>query len=755
MASDYADTSSTVSPFQQVVSHWRNHLTKAIDYKRTHFDKDANEARLFLTGGKNLQSHIYGGDAVRDMPEHGDWRVNDVKAPSFLMTTNRVAEMKDLFVPHLYHQNPHRQVNPRTRPVMPQQVFFPPMPPQIQQQLQAMDPQSQQQMMQQIQQTQQQGYQQYTDDVSSGDSTDAGRAVLLEAYLNYTPIPLHLRDENRMAVEEALITGLGIMVSEPYRVPGSDQLFFGSFFDSVDNSVFDPDGESIDLSKVWFRRRVRPLWEVEDERTIPYGFPRGYLKGNVSSMSNDSAFGLHGTGPFESRKGLTCDMLCYWEVWSKTGLGGKLSGVADELRKDLDQFGDYVYMEIADTCKVPLNFLGAKDGEDLQARMRWPTPFWRDGTWPCTPFQFHKQSRCCYPYSHVKPGLAELKFLNWCYSFLACKVKNTSRDFIITLKQAGDELKKAILQGGDLTHIPLSLSDGSLKINDVVQWLQHPGMNQDIFNVMERIENQFERRTGMTPLLYGEVTTQSRLAGEADFRRQTSMVRVDDMADAVEESCSQMARKEAFGARYHLDAQRDIRPVLGNSGAQFWERLVTPADPDEILHDLEYRIEAGSIRKPNRERDTANMNQAVQTWGPVFQGWASATGDVGPTNALIKQWGKVQDMDVSDMFLKPPPPPDPNQPSPEQQKAQTESQQMQMQMQADQQKAQLDLQAKQQDMAASQQQAQLSAAEGQQEMIQRGVQFQQELAHMQAKHALEIQALRAKASVSGKKPAKV
>jgi len=98
-------------------------------------------------------------------------------------------------------------------------------------------------------------------------------------------------------------------------------------------------------------------------------------------------------------------------------------------------------------------------------------------------------------------------------------------------------------------------------------------------------------------------------------------------------------------------------------GAQYWGQLVVASDPTEILHQLEYRIEAGSTRKPNKDRDIANMGQALQVEMPLLIQWAQQTGDVNPVNALLTDWAKSIDLDNEKYLLKPPPPPPP-QPAP-------------------------------------------------------------------------------------------
>lgn len=773
---DYSsgELGSTTSPFTSVKNHWKEKLCKAIEYKGKHFDKDANEIRKFLKGGADLQKHLYGTDGT---VSGGDFSINhnstlEAAAPDMLMTTNRTEEVLAVMGPHLYHRNPHRQVNPRKQPEMPQELFMRPPPPEIQQQIQMLPPEQQEQITQQMQQQQEQQYAQYVQSVSQSDGTDAARATLLAGYLNYTPTPLHLRDEMRLCTNETLTSGLGVMVSEVYRPTGSKSIMFGSFNEHTDHFVIEPDMERIDLAKVVWRRKIRPVWEVENEFTIPYGFPRGYLKGNTSSSNQDAATGKYGIDAFHVKQGIANDLLVYWECYSKMGLGAKLAGVQPELRDALDQFGDNVLLVICDTCKVPINLLGAKDGEDLQRRMRWPTPYWRDDTWPFTFFQFRPQSRCVYPYSIIRPALGELKFLNWCYSFLASKVKLNSTDYMVTLKTAGEELKKALREGGALKHINLSQADGSLKASEVIQMIQHLPMNRDILDVLALIEEQFERRTGLTPLLYG-AGTQSRLASDADFRQQRSMVRVDDMADMVEEGATQMARKEGLGARYHLDAMRDIAPVLGQQAAMFWQQIVTPAEIDDLLRQMEYRIEAGSIRKPNAERDQTNMATSVQTLGPILQQREQMTGDFGPLNALMEDWAKAHQVDGK-RYKATPPPPDEG-PSPEEQAAQLEMQKMQMEMQISQQQSEADMQAKMMDLQIKQQEAEMDfagtqqsfamdAAQSQQdmaqdaqqhtqEMEQSDKQFAQEMRQLVAKQQLEVQMMRTKQAIAKKQAA--
>jgi hypothetical protein len=79
---------------------------------------------------------------------------------------------------------------------------------------------------------------------------------------------------------------------------------------------------------------------------------------------------------------------------------------------------------------------------------------------------------------------------------------------------------------------------------------------------------------------------------------------------------------------------------------------------------MEYRIEAGSVRKPNREREAANIKDAMQQLFPFYSGLAINMGLVDPLNNLLQQWGKAIDFNVDALMLQgqqlaPPPAPAP------------------------------------------------------------------------------------------------
>lgn len=624
------------SPFRPIVTGWIEKIRHGMDFKKKKFQDDADEAMSFFNGPYDFMYGLKERGSGRGFVYTGP---EDMPQPQFCMTVNKVAEMVQIFGPVLYHKNPVRQVNPRKAPMIPPEVLANPM---------MADAQQVQMMLEQL--------------LFQQNKTDEARARLLEHYLNYTPTATNLKEHARAAIDEAIIKGMGVLWTEPFQPAGAQFKITANVYDTVDNLVMDPDAETIETATWIARRCVHPVWRVEEE----YQLQPGTLKGSLESFGQQAAVASDQDGDYRRKQGQTNDLVVYWKVWSKLGIGGRLKGVNPIYRQELDRFGKFTYLVICEECNYPLNLPphlaeGMPD-EEVSARIQWPTPYWADDAWPFTPFIFHKVPRCIWPMSHLKPGMGELKFINWAYSFLAGKVKTACRDIIAVAKGVDEEFINTILNGRDYELLKIEKAHGT--ISEVVQFLQHPQFQRDIYNVIQAVEQNFEKRVGLTELAYGMSAAQYRSASEAQVKADQLRVRPDDMAEKVEEAMTQVARREAFCARWHL-ATPDLAPVMGAIGAQWWEQFVMTSDPSTIIHSLEYRIEAGSTRKPNKDRDIANLNEAVQTmFQPLFQ-VATMTGNFSPVNALLSDWAKARDLDPERYLIPPMPPPPPPPPAEE------------------------------------------------------------------------------------------
>lgn len=623
------------NPMCAVVGAWLKKIELGLDVKKKRFQRDADLGMKFLAGPADW---LYGRGRGQDARGYFDSdEGGDIPAPKFKMTVNKTAEMVQLFGPTLYHKNPNRTVTPRQVPV--------PTPGLIQ--IFGSDPSAMVWLQQSLQTS------------AATRAVDAARADLIQQLLNFTPNALGLKEQSRFAVDEAIIKGAGLIWCEVWQTP-TGQRMVGNFFDSVDNLVIDPDATSLDGAKWIARRRVQPVWEAERR----FQLPPGTLKANAESGNRMAEVNSDETGRanYLRQTGHTQDLVTYWDVFSKTGAGGRLSGVDPGYQQELDYYGDYAFLAVMTGCDYPLNVpdalwdLDAEQArQQIGRRLQWHTPFWADGTWPCSPLGFHNVPNDPWPLSHLAPGMGELMFLNWAYSLMTGKLRITFRDFIVFLEECGEDVKRAVLHGADLEAITIKGSQNK-PIGDLVQFLSHPPFNTDIFNVLDRVAEQFDKRVGLNELLYGASSKQYRSAAEAEVKQAGSNIRPDDMANKVEDWMAEAARKEAIASRWHLSGQ-DVLPVLGPFGADLWNRLVVPTDPTTILYGLDYRVESGSVRKPNREKQAQNAKDALTTLMPIFQGFAQQ-GLVDPFNALIEFWGKSIDLntDAFKLVLPPPPP---------------------------------------------------------------------------------------------------
>lgn len=695
---------------QPLVRGWLGKIKVAVEHKKGEFQNDADEAMRFFNGPHNF---MYGSQEAGRSGFHNE---EGRPLPSFLMTLNKVAEMVQLFGPVLYHRNPQRQVNPRKLPPIDRELFV---DPKLEQQVQQLQQQAEQAMQQQAapdyqlqgmlmqlsqmlqQQTQQ--YEQFIQQANQMSAQDRTRAKLLEYYLNYLPNEMDLQGHSRQMIDEAIIKGMGTLWTEIYTPQGAQQSFVRSTYDSVDNLVIDPDMECLDEALWVARRRVLPVWEVEKR----FQLRKNLIRGNMESARMQGTMSEMVEGEYFRQRGDTNDLLTFWEVYSRMGAGHRMQetigvrfGPPDEL---LEQFGDYIYLAVCEDYPWPLNL--PEDNfeqmpiEQVFYKLQWPIPFWADHSnpWPFSELAFHRIPRKIWPMSHLKPGLGELKFLNWAFSFLADKIKNTSRDFIGIMKSAGEDIRTAILSGRDLTLLEIEKTHGT--IGDVVQFLQHPELKDDIWKVIEAVLGLFEQRVGLNELMYGQSRRQMRSAAEAQAKRDMIQIRPDDMAMKVEQTMTTVARKEALATRWFITA-KDVAPIVGPGYAQLWQSLVEASDVHTVVSELEYRIEAGSVRKPNRDRDIENANNSMQQLAPIFAQFAQATGQFGPINALIEMWGKAHDVETERFLLQPPPPP--TGPSPEELELQLEQQKAELEAQLAQQKAQLDAQQGQQKLQLEQ-----------------------------------------------------
>jgi hypothetical protein len=387
------------------------------------------------------------------------------------------------------------------------------------------------------------------------------------------------------------------------------------------------------------------------------------------------------------RPGETNEVVVYWKIWSKTGFGGSLKGFPEAHRGVFDALGKNCYIVVAEGVDYPLNvppqlmekppedpMQPQEDGEspppavneEIFKRAQWPIPYWVDPNgWPFVDLSFHKKPGYVYPISHLKPGIGELRFLNWAASWLATRVATSCETMIGVAKSASEDIKDQITSPtyNGIKVVELEEAVGK-SLNEIISIFQMPEVSPEIWKIIQAVSDMFDKRTGLTELAYGMTRSAFRSAAEATTKAEQISVRPDDMANCLEDSMGRVARNEAIAARWLLKSS-DVEPVLGPMAALAWEIHVGSQSYRDINRSFLYRVESGSSRKPNVASRVEQMQQAVQTLGPILAGLIGA-GVVEPFNALVEDWGESLSIDTSRYAIpKPPPPPPPMMPPPQ------------------------------------------------------------------------------------------
>jgi len=597
-----------------------------------------------------------------------------VPAPRFRVTINKAFEMVAVFGPNLIWDIPHRTVKGKRIKEVPIQVFGDPENPDVQA------------LHQQVIQGQQQ------------DSlVDNIIAYLLQEWLNYTPREMPgggLEEHSLLAVVDALIKGRGVLWVKPYQFPASGRTLTGCFREPPENLYIDPDFSRLEDAKWIALRRIAPVWEVERR----FGLKPDSLKGRASLESAWAEGELRTDSEYAARKveGQTNDMMEYYEVWSKTGVGSRLTGMNTPLKAHLEEtIGDYAWLAISPNVPYPLNcpsdFLRSGATTDaVRDRFKWPIETYADDRWPIDVIDFYPDPDSAWPVAPLAPALGELKFLNVMIPHLMNRIWSSSRDFWAVTEPAYERFLKHLRTGQDQTvfAIPATLSP---KISDSVQVLQQPQTNLDVWRIIEAVSELFDKRTGLTEFVYGQNTqgTQDRTAETTMARRQNAGVRPAYMAKQVAKWQSRVASLEAFCARTFVHG-RDVAPLLGETGAQLWDAFVQGTPRERVARQMGFTVAASSMRRPDKDRDIANINQAITTWLPIAAGAAQQSGDYTPVNEMIKKWGEAADMNMEGMEI----------PAPQEDEQAAQLQQQQLQM--EQQKIQAELQGKQMDLQGKQ-----------------------------------------------------
>lgn len=634
------------SPLRQIVQTWVKKLKAAQDYKKP-FNDDAKEACQFYDGDHNWM--------WKDAYARGERGYNSsIAPPSFRMQLNKVFELVEIFASVIYHRNPVRTVSVMEYPDIPPEVM-------------GLSPEAGQGEATPEQQ-------QLIGVVAAEAQQRAIRkmgASLLEHYLNWTPVELDLKRQARMVVNEAMIKGAGVFWTEMIvaDTTADSQMppmkMVGSFYDTIDNLLVDPDFDNADDQLWCARKMVRPMAEVAEQYGIPLEDLEKHAEKDSPTLNRE---------PKDKKKKDTTNKLCtFYKIWSKTGMGDRLKDAPKDNKGVFDPLGKYCYLVICEGVPYPLNVppstleeeVNEETGlpDSLLTRTAWPIPFFADPQgWPYTMLAFHRKPGYSWPVSHIRPAIGELRLLNWCFSFLATRIATSCETVVAVTKAADQDIKDQLLapSEGGFKIIELSELLGR-RVEDIVSVFQMPQVTKDLWDIISAILDQFAQRTGLSELVYGYTRSMFRSAAEATIKNENISIRPDNMANELEDCMSLLARREALAARWLLEPL-DVAPVIGPLGAAGWQQAINSVDIVALTRDFLFRVEAGSARKPNKATRVEQMQMAVQTLGPILSNLVGA-GVPAPFNALMKDWAASLDIDPSPYLIPPPPqPPAPDQP---------------------------------------------------------------------------------------------
>lgn len=642
----------------------------------------------------------------------------DVPTPRYNVTVNTAFEYVSRFGPRLYWQNPRRRVTRPARPQLDAEQFM------------TGDPMQDQFLATAMQE--QQLYEARTQVANS----------LWETYLNYTPSETPgggLEAHSRLAIDEALVTGRGILMPRSYLPPGGDRRITGCFHVPNADLLIDPDCSSpLLMDAKWIAlRHVSPYWELEQR----FGWPRGSLRNKGQFESGASQGSRRTQLPFEKDADVPKDLMVWYEIWSKAGCGARFVTTPLQNKDEWDDLcGDYCYLCITPNVKSPLNlpawWLTEATEDELRERIEWPVPYWKDGRWPITLLDFYHNSVGPWPLAPLSAALGEMICLQILLALYLQNAEANCQQIVAYLDSAASQVEQSLRSGKSPAFV--KLSDGTQKsINELVQFLNRPNQNTDVLEAMQFLMTQIERKTGLSALLYGENPGGAVSRSAADIQAKTSNVTLipDFMAKRVAAFQGDVADKERIAAYYAGVSGQDVEPLMGPLGAKMWDQFIAAEDEEIVLRGMRARVEASDMRKPDKAKDSENLQTLSSYVVPALMQYGQMTGSFEPWNGFVDAIANAMEIDTEGFKI-------PSGPSPEQQLQQGNAEQEQARMEMESQQADAEQQRKAQEMEMKlsmqreqmdlkRQQAesalQMKAAEHDMRMQQSDEQFQQKI----------------------------
>lgn len=621
---------------QRMTKNWLGHIESSRkNSARERFMQIAKQCRSFYDGGCGFMwgkdwSEEYGTDGIGD--------------PMFKITINKAYELVAIYGPYLFWDYPNRHVQPY-EPIEIDTEFI--------DRIGQTDP------------MQAQFLGQLMDQQITQSKVAEVRSELMGRYLNYSQREQRQRlaVEAATAIQDALIEGRGLLFPETYEMPGSTRRLTGLFRERNENFFIDPDCNDPYLRNAsWIaRRHVDTVEDVEDR----FSLERGALKEKGTAESNKSR--VENGSNSDRINGKTNDLIVWYEIWSKGGIGTHHKGMDSTLDKDLEELlGKYTYVCVAVGVEyflnAPPNAIEEESDDDIALRFAWPFPSYLDDRWPVGVLDFNINTQSAYPVALLSTALGELMTLNILVSAAVENCYENRRQVVAYLKSASKEIESAFNSGVGNVYIPLDEVNNS--INNVVQYLNKPGMNKDIWDAISYVSNMFDKRTGLVEFMYATQSTQDRSARTTAAKQEAASIRPEKMARDVAAWMTECAELERLLATFELRGS-DIDVLLGPMGAYLWDTYIYSEDPEIVTREMTCTVEASDVKRPNKEAYFQSLSSLQQTMIPMLQQVAALRGDeegVEPLRAFVKSMQDAMNQRGEDWGNIPafqPPPPDP------------------------------------------------------------------------------------------------
>lgn len=620
-------TDLTSQFYRPLVDLWLERVSAARASK-LRFDKIAKQCTDFYEAGAGF---------MWERQFNQEYFKGRLPSPKFQITIAKLYEFVSIYGPHLFWQYPKRKVMSQRSLQLRPDMFGDPNDPTVQQ------------VFQQV----------YQQDAIEQAMASFGNEMMGN-YLDWSQReqPGGLAMHGNLCVTEMLIKGMGTLWPTVYSFPGSEQKFTALKYKTVNNFFVDPDCNDPLLETAGYiaLRHVSPVWQVEQM----FGLKRGTLegKGNLSSyeqIARNNASNVQGNNDHTGKR--THDRIEWWEIWSKCGVGPRNAQFSHQMIDQFDEVvGDYAYLCVASGVPFPLNappdaYFGenAADDNAIRDMFEWrfadygeKFPVWMDNRWPVSLLSVNKLANSPWPLAPAAPGIGELIALNILTSAYVDQAWNNRKQLIGYLKSALGDIKNALDSEQSTELVPINESVHKT-IGDVIQYLQPPRQNTDLLQAIEMLAQNFDKRVGLSELQYGMSSTQIRVASDVRTRTDNANIRPEKMAKDVAAWMSDASQLEMFAALLYVDGV-SLTHLLGGYAASQWDALLKQMPVEQAMREMRATVEASDIRRPNHERDTANVQALMQYLMPTAQMFAQETGKTGPLKDFLALVSDAQEM---------------------------------------------------------------------------------------------------------------